>query len=168
MIVDTHCHFDMMENPEQYIGEQERRGNIIIGMTNLPSHFEMGFPHVRHYKFIRLALGMHPQLANESEQLIKFKQLVDKTSYIGEIGLDYYHRKDNKEQQIKVFENQICLANKHKLPIVIHCRDAFGDMIDILKKYLNDGKYADLLKSREGVGVGFVDGDIEIIYKNDG
>lgn len=37
-------------------------------------------------------------------------------------------------------------------------------MIDILKKYLNDGKYADLLKSREGVGVGFVDGDIEIIY----
>ena len=80
MIVDTHCHFDMMENPEQYIGEQERRGNIIIGMTNLPSHFEMGFPHVRHYKFIRLALGMHPQLANESEPLIKFKQLVDKTS----------------------------------------------------------------------------------------
>ena len=46
--------------------------------------------------------------------------------------------------------------------------EALQTMIDILKKYLNDGKYADLLKSREGVGVGFVDGDIEIIYKNDG
>jgi shikimate kinase len=43
--------------------------------------------------------------------------------------------------------------------------EALQTMIDILKKYLNDGKYADLLKSREGVGVGFVDGDIEIIYK---
>ena len=42
--------------------------------------------------------------------------------------------------------------------------EALQTMIDILKKYLNDGKYADLLKSREGVGVGFVDGDIEIIY----
>ena len=42
--------------------------------------------------------------------------------------------------------------------------EALQTMIDILKKYLNDGKFADLLKSREGVGVGFVDGDIEIIY----
>ena len=42
--------------------------------------------------------------------------------------------------------------------------EALQTMIDILKKYMNDGKYADLLKSREGVGVGFVDGDIEIIY----
>ena len=42
--------------------------------------------------------------------------------------------------------------------------EALQTMIDILKKYLNDCKYADLLKSREGVGVGFVDGDIEIIY----
>lgn len=42
--------------------------------------------------------------------------------------------------------------------------EALQTMIDILKKYLNDGKYADLLKSRDSVGVGFVDGDIEIIY----
>ena len=37
-------------------------------------------------------------------------------------------------------------------------------VIDLLKKYLNEGKYADLLKSKKGVGVGFVDGDIELLY----
>ena len=42
--------------------------------------------------------------------------------------------------------------------------EALQTMIDILKKYLNEGKYADLLKSQKGVGVGFVDGDIELLY----
>ncbi len=42
--------------------------------------------------------------------------------------------------------------------------EALQMMTDLLKKYLNEGKYADLLKSKNGVGVGFVDGDIEILY----
>ena len=136
MIVDTHCHFDMMENPEQYIGEQERRGNIIIGMTNLPSHFEMGFPHVRQYKFIRLALGMHPQLANESEQLIKFKQLVDKTSYIGEIGLDYSPSfVSEKDKQLHNFEYILQLIKDKKKIVSVHSKDAENDVLALLLKY---------------------------------
>ena len=66
MIIDTHCHFDMIPNPEQYIQSAENKGNIIIGMTNLPSHFEMGYTHVRNFRHIRLALGFHPQLAAKS------------------------------------------------------------------------------------------------------
>ena len=136
MIVDTHCHFDMMENPEQYIGEQERRGNIIIGMTNLPSHFEMGFPHVRQYKFIRLALGMHPQLANESEQLIKFKQLVDKTSYIGENGLDYSPSfVSEKDKQLHNFEYILQLIKNKKKIVSVHSKDAENDVLALLLKY---------------------------------
>ena len=42
--------------------------------------------------------------------------------------------------------------------------EALDTMVDILKKYLNEGKYADLLKSKNAVGIGFVDGDIKIIY----
>ena len=60
MIVDTHCHFDMMPNPEAYIRQKEQNGDIVIGMTNLPSHFQMGQPHLNGYKHIRLALGLHP------------------------------------------------------------------------------------------------------------
>ena len=90
MIIDTHCHFDMMPNPEQYIQNAEDKGDIIIGMTNLPSHFQMGYAHVRKFRHIRLALGFHPQLAVESShELVSFGKQVNKTSYIGEVGLDF-------------------------------------------------------------------------------
>ena len=42
MIIDTHCHFDKFDNPETFIAGEERKGNIIIGMTNLPSHISKG------------------------------------------------------------------------------------------------------------------------------
>ena len=90
MIIDTHCHFDMMPNPEAYISAKEKVGDIVIGMTNLPSHFKMGFPHVKRYKHIRLALGLHPLLASENKnELPLFNCLLDQTSYMGEIGLDF-------------------------------------------------------------------------------
>ena len=57
MIIDTHCHFDMIPNPEVYISSKEKAGDIVIGMTNLPSHFQMGRPHLRVYRHIRMSLG---------------------------------------------------------------------------------------------------------------
>ena len=54
---------------------------------------------------------------------------------IGEIGLDYYWRQDNKELQKQAFIKQIELANELKLPVSIHTRDAIDDMIAIIRKY---------------------------------
>ena len=54
---------------------------------------------------------------------------------IGEIGLDYFHNKLNRAKQIEVFTSQINLAIKYRLPIIIHCRDAYQDVLEILKKY---------------------------------
>lgn len=53
---------------------------------------------------------------------------------IGEIGLDYYWTKDNKQKQIEVFESQIKLAKKYNLPFIVHNRDASGDVLEILKR----------------------------------
>lgn len=90
MIIDTHCHYDMMESPEEYIDKVEKTGDIAIGMTNLPSHFDMGYEHIRKYKKVRLALGFHPQLADgHKEELSLFERYLGKTSYISEIGLDF-------------------------------------------------------------------------------
>ena len=66
----------------------------------------------------------------EIEALAKNKKVVA----IGEIGLDYYWNKENKELQKKIFIAQIKLANKLNLPIVIHTRDAFIDTIEIIKQ----------------------------------
>ena len=53
---------------------------------------------------------------------------------IGEIGLDYHRGKENKDKQIEMFESQIKLAKKYNLPIIIHNRDASGDILEVLKR----------------------------------
>ena len=53
---------------------------------------------------------------------------------IGEIGLDYHMGKENKDKQIEMFESQIKLAKKYNLPIIIHNRDASGDILEVLKR----------------------------------
>jgi len=66
---------------------------------------------------------------NSTKNANKYKKIVA----IGEIGLDYYWNKENKELQKYAFKKQIELANKLELPIVIHCREAVDDTIHILK-----------------------------------
>lgn len=68
-------------------------------------------------------------------QLVEIEKIAQdkKVVAIGEIGLDYYWNKNNKELQKQVFIKQIELANKLNLPIVIHTRDAVMDTLDILK-----------------------------------
>ena len=137
MIIDTHCHFDMMPNPERYLEEQEAMHNISIGMTNLPSHFAMGYKHVKSYRYSRLALGLHPLYASEKKSELRlFNQYVDKTSYIGEIGLDFSSEgRPTKEDQIVVL-NQILhqLTGKNKI-ISVHSRKAEKVLIDMLCQY---------------------------------
>lgn len=137
MIIDTHCHFDMMDSPEEYIEKVEKSGNIVIGMTNLPNHFAMGYKHVCKYKKVRLALGYHPQLAKkDNEELMEFQQLVSTTSYIGEIGLDFSKEYVcNKETQIRNFDFICqCISNANKI-VSVHSRRAEKEVLAILKKY---------------------------------
>ncbi|MDO6819496.1 Qat anti-phage system TatD family nuclease QatD [Zobellia sp. 1_MG-2023] len=137
MIVDTHCHFDLYPNPKEVINDLERLGIITIGMTNLPSHFKMGYPHIKNLKKIRLALGLHPLMAsNHSQELPFFMKYLDYTSYIGEIGLDF--SKDGiatKSIQIDSFEKVLqAVSNKQKI-ISIHSRGAEKEVLQMLQKY---------------------------------
>jgi len=96
------------------------------------------------YEFIYSICGISPNDVPEKQEEIgeKLKLLEEliinnieskKIVAIGEIGLDYYWNKENKEIQKEMFVKQIELANKYNLPIVIHCREAVDDIIDILK-----------------------------------
>ena len=78
----------------------------------------------------------------KDEDYLKIEELAEnkKVVAIGEIGLDYYWNKDNKNLQRKAFIKQIELANKLNLPIVIHTREAVDDTIDILKRQVNVNK----------------------------
>jgi TatD DNase family protein len=132
-MIDVHCHFDLAKNPEKYIADNENKNIITIGMTNLPSHFQMGIGHVKSYKNIRLALGMHPLCAKEhSPEYSKFKQYANETSYIGEVGLDFSREGySTKEIQIKSFEFVLdCIKDKQKI-ISLHSRRAEGEVLDM-------------------------------------
>ena len=137
MIVDTHCHFDMMPNPEAYIRQKEQAGDIVIGMTNLPSHFQMGQPHLKGYKHVRLAFGMHPLRAVEGKtQLALFRKLVDQTSYIGEIGLDFSREGlATKNEQVALLRELLSAIRGKKKIVSVHSRKAEKELLALLSEY---------------------------------
>lgn len=137
MLIDTHCHFDMMSDPVMYIDKVEKKGDIVIGMTNLPSHFQMGFPHIKDYKNIRLALGYHPQIVTAAKnELLLFDQLLDQTSYIGEIGLDFSPDfVSSKDKQLSVLRHILSvLKGKNKI-VSVHSRGAEKELLELLSEY---------------------------------
>ena len=85
-----------------------------------------------------LMTGLHPTHVkdNYKEELIHVEKLLLEHKYyaIGEIGLDLYWDKSFLKQQQEAFRFQIRLAKKHKLPIVIHCRDAFDEIFEVLEQ----------------------------------
>lgn len=136
-MIDTHCHFDMMPNPAAYIRQKELAGDTVIGMTNLPSHFQMGFSHIRGYKHVRLALGMHPLLAAESKKEVPlFKRLVDQTSYIGEIELDFSKEGiATKDEQVEVLRDLLSTIRGNKKIVSVHSRRAEKELLVLLNEY---------------------------------
>lgn len=137
MIIDTHCHFDMMNNPETFIRQTEINKDIVIGMTNLPTHFDIGYPHIKSCKYVRLALGLHPLLAAENKKEVSyFMKFIDQTSYIGEIGLDF--SKDGiatKQAQINVLKDLLGVLEGKKKIISVHSRKAERQLFEILCEY---------------------------------
>lgn len=133
-MIDVHCHFDVAKNPIMYISENEKKGIITIGMTNLPSHFQLGIKHIRQYKYIRLALGLHPLRAEEhANEYSKFRQYIEDTSYIGEVGLDFSREGFfTKNIQIKSFEFVLdSVKNKRKI-LSLHSRRAEKEVLEML------------------------------------
>ena len=89
------------------------------------------------YDFMYATVGISPNDINEfkQENLMEIEELAKnkKVVAVGEIGLDYYWNKENKDLQKQIFISQIKIANKLHLPIVIHTREAIYDTLDILK-----------------------------------
>ena len=150
MIIDSHAHL----SDERLIGRVDSISKD-LSKEGLESVFEVGFDLSSSKSAIELAskydniyaiIGTHPHDAkyydSEVEQFYLQNAGNKKVLAIGEIGLDYYYDKSDRDVQRDVFAKQIVLADKVGLPIVLHIRDAYGDAIDILnanKDKLNHG-----------------------------
>jgi len=86
---------------------------------------------------VYLMMGLHPThvKANYEEELSHVQEMLNKHKFyaVGEIGVDLYWDKSTRGIQQDAFRRQIQLAKQHQLPIVIHCRDAFDDVFEVLE-----------------------------------
>ncbi len=145
-LFDSHAHLDdekFDNDREELIQEIKKAGvaNFISAGYSLEGS-KKGLELAQKYDFIYTTAGVSPndipqtedelwKMLREIEQIVKQS---DKVVAIGEIGLDYYWEKENKELQKLAFIKQIELANYLKKPIVIHTREAVMDTLEILKQ----------------------------------
>ncbi|GAA4269070.1 TatD family hydrolase [Hyunsoonleella aestuarii] len=91
---------------------------------------------------IFLMMGLHPTHVKENykEELTHVQDMLSKHKFyaVGEIGIDLYWDKSTLDIQKHAFKTQIQLAKKHKLPIVIHCREAFDEIFEVLETEKSD------------------------------
>ena len=146
-LFDSHAHLDDERFDEdrdeiiEKIHESEVEKFVSAGYSIEGS--ERAIELAEKYDFIYATCGISPNDVPQSEEelwimMAKIEELIKsskKVVAVGEIGLDYYWNKENKEIQRQTFISQIEIANKYNLPIVIHTRDAAIDTIEILKKH---------------------------------
>lgn len=142
MFIDTHCHVDEKEiQPNVYFkhAKEQNVHSCILSFCD-PKDLENILNFIKKYPEFYLTVGFHPEHANEvkEEDYVMLEELISKEARIvaiGEIGLDYYWVKDNKDKQRQVLYRQLELAKKLHLPVVIHSRDSIGEIYEILKEY---------------------------------
>ncbi len=141
MLIDSHCHILSSEYEDiNKIKEDIFKSNIkyiINNAVSMKSIRELVNCNLHSNEFI--AIGIGPEEINGYSE--KYKEEIEsyinheKVIAIGEIGLDYYWTKDNKEEQIKVFRDMLSLAEKYRLPVIVHSRDSIQDTYNIIKEY---------------------------------
>ena len=144
MLVDTHAHLTdkaYSQDREEVIFACQKEGiKVITSGYDIPSSID-AISLAEKNSNIFASIGIYPEFAqNCDKNAIKtLKNLAKspKVVAIGEIGLQYTENMPEKEIQKNVFIWQMELANELNLPIVIHCRDAYGDIIQILKEHKN-------------------------------
>ena len=137
MKIDTHCHIDQFPRPLAIVEAAERARVATIAVTNLPSHYLAGRPHVQNRRYLRLALGLHPLAARDhARELEGFLRLATEADYFGEIGLDFSREGiQTKDIQIRSFRRVAeCLAQRHRFA-TLHTRSAETAALKILGEH---------------------------------
>jgi TatD DNase family protein len=142
MLIDSHCHLDMRDfdkDREAVIGRAQKDGIVhIISIGIDVGSSQSAIDLARKYDFISATVGCHPHDADACgpEDLRMLSRMAAEPEVVawGEIGLDYYRNYSKKENQRKIFQAQLELAQTAKLPVIIHDRDAHEEVYATLEK----------------------------------
>ncbi len=157
IITDTHTHIyseSFAEDQDQMMERAIKKGVTRFFVPAIDSSYtdDMYDVESRYPEHVFLMMGLHPthvkenfkqELSHVEEELAKrFTKDSHKKFYaVGEIGIDLYWDKTFLKQQQEAFRYQIRLAKKYKLPIVIHCRDAFEEIFEVLESEKEDSLF---------------------------
>lgn len=132
-LVDTHCHLDLYADPQAVIRRASARRIYTVGVTNTPSVYQALVALVGSAERIRVALGLHPELAVERRgELPLFQELLGQTRYVGEVGLDYTRSDPAARRVQREILGKIvgwCEEAGGKV-VTVHSRRAVDDVID--------------------------------------
>ena len=140
---DTHTHLYLEQFNDDIDSVIENSISSNVNRLFLPainsSHSEsMLLLKERYPENIFLMSGLHPCYveANFLDEIKHVEMIINENEIVavGEIGIDLYWDKTNLDIQIEAFESQISIANNHNLPIVIHCRESFDEIYNVLNK----------------------------------
>ncbi len=144
MYIDTHAHLcdqKLAPRHKQIINNMQNDNLLaIINASYDITSCYINLEYSDRYKNVYTVVGIHPDSAkkysdndlNDLEHIIRNNK---KVLGIGEIGLDYYYGKEDKNAQMELFRKQLDLAAKLHVPVCLHVRDAYLDAFNILKEY---------------------------------
>lgn len=131
-VLDAHCHVDLFLDPSAVVKEAESLGIRTIAVTNAPSVFTYTRDLTATCRFVRPAIGLHPELVcSHGHELELFWPFLEETRYVGEIGLDYVTTDPEiRARQRHVFSTIVerCAARGDRI-LTIHSRRAVADVL---------------------------------------
>lgn len=142
-IFDSHCHLDVSAFDHDRLEVLQQAESVGVNKILVPAieyqSWDSLISFCRSKPGLYPALGLHPVfMRNHSQAHIDaLAEAVDrhKPTAIGEIGLDFYVDKNNKKEQILLFEQQLEVARQYHLPVILHVRKAHNEIIKLLKKH---------------------------------
>ena len=144
-LIDSHAHIDAPQfaDDREVMLQRAREAGVntllAIGTGPGPEKLDAALPYAEQHDWIYTTVGIHPHEAKEVTQahLDELARLAKHPKVIawGEIGLDYFYDHSPRDVQATVFRQQMELAHAAKLPIIIHCRDAWDDCLAQLEQH---------------------------------
>jgi len=146
-MIDTHCHLDFSDfdtDRDQVIANAHANSVskiVVPAVSQATWHTTIRV--CQQYTGCYLALGLHPVFIDnhQPQHLTELDELISqhRPIAVGEIGLDFYLKKLDREKQLAFFTKQLIIAKQHKLPVIIHNRKAHDDCLRLLQEHPVNG-----------------------------
>jgi len=142
-LIDTHCHltFEQLAGDIEAVVDRSWSAGV-VGWITVGTDLQHNWQAIQlteWFENMYAAVGIHPHDAKDvtAKVLAELKELArgEKVVAIGETGLDFHYDFSPRQEQRRAFEAQLEIARELNLPVVIHCREAFDETIEILEQF---------------------------------